>query len=282
MRALILKIALPLLLLSSSAHSKSLIYFLVDADMPIEQRRVASDFIDELVSGSKLGYDYDLYLHINGISLFYPKMPKFSANSSQDVRSFLATVSQISSANDFLGVMRSRNPSIVVQSEPQHTFSIASKNLIGLKKDHGSYENVYFIQLSNLDFSKPVDTSGILLGDGWITSESSPMREFISGSQSRAFLGSKVFVVISEPKDAPLTWFSGKVDFWRKLYSSIGADVIAIKRIGNMPYGGGALLAESFINAITTDFQRYDRIMPKSTELIQTIDINTEKVNTIQ
>lgn len=282
MRDLILKLLFSIFLLSTPAHAKSLLYFLVDADMPIEQRRIISDFVDELVSGSKLGYDYDLYLHIDGVSLFHPKMPTFAANSSQDVRTFLATISQISSASDFLGVMRSKNPSVVVQTEPQDTFGIASKNIISLTKDRGDYEHVYFIQLSNLNFSKPVDTSDLLLGDGWITSEKSPLREFISGSPSRAFLGSKVFVAVAEPNDAPLTWFSGRAAFWQKLYSAVGADVIAVKRVGNMPYGGGALLAESFINAITTDFQSYDRVMPRNTELIQTISSDTGKATTLQ
>jgi hypothetical protein len=91
-----------------------------------------------------------------------------------------------------------------------------------------------------------------------------------------------VFIALDNPVDMPLTWFSGRTEFFQKLYSSVGANITGIKRIGAMPYGGGAVLSESFKNSIIDNYQILPPIIPKDTNLIQIFDPNTLQAETLQ
>lgn len=282
MRGLIISTALAYLFLGTTAHAKDLIYLFVDAETPLEHRSVVSGFAEELFSRTELGYDFDAYLHIDGISIHYPDMPVYQASRGRDVSAFLAAVSEVAQSEDYFSFWRMEAPEFVEVTNPSTALGVVSKNMIEIEKDRGTYDQKYFIQLSNLDFLEPRDTSKYVLGDGWITAPSSPLREFVFGSQSRVFKDTKVFIALQQPQGLPLPWFQGRKTFFQKFYSSIGADIRAIKRVSAMPYGGGAVLAESFVNAITSDVQIVGRSMPQTTNLVQIIDPKTDKAETAQ
>lgn len=282
MRGLILSTAIAYLLCGTASHAKDLIYLFVDAKTPLEHRSVVSDFAGELLSRTDLGYDFDIYLHVDGIRIHYPDMPAYQASRRRDVTEFLAAISEVAQSEDYFAFWRTEAPDFVETTTPATALGVIAKNMIEIEKGQGAYDDKYFIQLSNMDFIEPVDTSKHVLGDGWITAPSGPLKEFVYGSQSRVFKDTKVFVALQQPQGMPLPWYQGRRTFFQKFYSSVGADIRAIKRVSAMPYGGGAVLAESFVNAITSDTQIVERAMPQSTNLVQIIDPKTDKAETVQ
>ena len=282
MRVLILSFVIWNFSCITAAQAKDLVYLFVDAKTPLEHRRIISDFASELFSRAELGHQFDTYLHVDGINIHYPDMPVYQASRIRDVKAFLAAVSELAQSQDYFAFWEREAPEFVELTTPATALGVVSKNIIEIESQHGTYDRKYFVQFSNLDFSDPKDTSEYVLGDGWITSQNGPLREFVYGSQSRVFKTTEVFVALHQPKDVPLTWYHGRRKFCQKFYSSVGAKVRLIRRVGTMPYGGGTVLVESFINAIISDVQSVGRAMPGNTNLVQIIDPRTGIAETLQ
>lgn len=282
MRGQILSTFIACLLCGTAAQAKDLVYLFVDAETPLEHRSVISDFTGELLSRTDLGYDFDIYLHIDGLSIHYPDMQVYQASRGREVKALLAAIAEVAQSEDYFAFWRTEAPQFVETTNPATALGVISKNFIEIEEEQGTYDQKYFVQFSNLDFTEPVDTSKHVLGDGWITAPTGPLKEFVYGSQSRVFKDTKVFVALLQPQGMPLPWYHGRRAFFQKFYSSVGADVRAIRRVSAMSYGGGAVLAESFVNAIMSDTQVVERAMPQTTNLVQIIDPKTDKAETVQ
>ncbi len=276
MRALVLRSLAIFFAFCTSAHSKDLIYIFLDAKLPLESRSTITDFTSEVISELR-GNEVEIYLHIDGVKLHFPAMPLYNVGKGREVRELISAVSETAQAEDYFSFVRSIAPDFVEDTTPDAALGVAAKNITEISKSRGPYDRKYFLQFSNLDYYHPKDTSKYLLGDGWMTSKNGSFREFLYGSRSRIFKEIEVFVILNQSHNLPISWFHGRKNFFQKFYSVIGADIRGIRRLGKYTYGGGAILAESFLNSIEFDYQSVSRMIPSDTNLVQIIDPINQK-----
>jgi hypothetical protein len=272
MRALIVSLFFLLFFVSSHLQAKSLVYVVIDAESSLKFRKTTYEFLLEFLSNKEKYGDTYLYLHIDGFNVHYPKLQIDHIKSLKKIKKIKAEARALSNRNDYIGTLKKKSPKYVEATNPSVLLNNISQNLRKIIKKEGAFENTTLIQFSNLDFNSPVDTSSLIMGDGWLTSPDGPLYEFLEGSQSLPIKGAKVFIGLSNPKGLPLTWYDERKKFIQKLYSSVGATIIGIKRVPLIPYGGGAILFNSFDNASTYKYQQYTALTPKKTNQIQTLD----------